>query len=235
MARSRVRRYAERRERHRLVVSLLGITAIILFFAIFGLRLLVGFSLLVDRLRGSSPAQPSQSILLPPVLNPHPSATNSATIPLTGSGTAGTSLIVYVNEAETKKLTISDDGTFSLPSLNLVDGTNTVSARITDEKGNASDLSNVLSILYKKTPPTLDVATPVDGTATSGEPKRVTVSGKTDEETAVTVNGRLVFVRPDGSFAYDYPLSDGNTVLTVVATDKAGNQTIVERRVSYQN
>jgi len=234
MAMSRLRRFEERRQRRRLVLPVLGILTLLAFLGIFGLRLLVVFSIMIDRLRGSSPQQQTQTILLAPVLNPIPAATNSAALAVNGIGTAGASVIIYVNESERKKVIISDEGTFFLSPVKLSEGTNTISARITDEKGNASDLSNVLTIFYKKTPPSLDIASPVDGAVISGEPKNVTVSGTTDEQVSVTVNGRLVFVRLDGSFVYEYPLSDGETILTIVATDTAGNQTIVERKVTYK-
>ena len=56
----------------------------------------------------------------------------------------------------------------------------------------------------------------------------------TDEGMRITVNDRIAVVKADGSFTYAMSLPDGETVLTIVSTDPAGNQTKTERRVKYQ-
>ena len=67
----------------------------------------------------------------------------------------------------------------------------------------------------------------------NGEKKAVIVTGKVKEDSTVTINGRFVVVQNDGSFSYDFPLNDGDTILKITATDEAGNQTSVERKVTY--
>lgn len=235
MAISRLGRYEERRQRRRLLIALGGSMAVLLFISLFGLKLLVNFSLLVDRLRGSTTAPTTtQAIILAPVLNPLPEATNGTTVNVSGTGQPGLTLILYLNEQETKKLTVPEDGNFSVPALPVKEGTNTLSAKLVDEKGNLSNLSNVVTIMVKRTPPSLDISEPPDNARVSGEDNTVRVSGKTQEDTTVTINDRLVVVQADGSFTYSYPLSEGDNTLKILATDVAGNQTIIERRVSYQ-
>lgn len=234
MAYFRIRRYEERKLRTRLILSILGSIAIIAFLLVFGLKILVGFSLLVDKLKGSSPAQQIQTLLLAPTLDPLPIATNSATLTVTGTGTPGSILILYVNEGETKKLTIPSDGRFSVPSVKVIDGQNTVSAKLTDEKQNLSDLSNVLTITVKRSPPSLEITSPSPNAAITGEKNTADVVGKAEEGSTVTINGRFVVIQNDGSFSYPYPLNEGDNTFMVVAVDAAGNQTIVERKVMYQ-
>lgn len=235
MSSSRIRRYEERKLRMRLILAIIGSIAIIGFLLVFGLKILVGFSVLVDKLRGASPASSSsQSVLLPPILDPLPTATNSATLTVSGAGSPGNILILYVNNSEAKKLTIPSDGRFSVADLKFTDGDNTVSAKLTDEKQNVSDLSNVLTVTVKRSPPSLEVTSPAPNATITGDKHSVDISGKTEEESTVTVNDRFVVVRTDGSFFYTYPLNDGDNLLKVVATDAAGNQTIVERKVVYQ-
>ena len=162
-----------------------------------------------------------------------PVATNSAILTITGTGQAGFMLILYKNETEVKQLPIPTTGTFSVPNLFLDEGENTLSAKVKNDKGALSDLSNVVRVTIRRNPPDLDVTSPQNGVTVNGEKKSVTVTGKVKEDTTIAINGRFVVVQNDGSFAYDFPLNDGETILKITATDVAGNQTSVERKVTY--
>lgn len=235
MANSRLSRYSEKVVKRRLFLAIFGTIAILLFLGAFGLRILIGFSLLVDKIRGSSPAtNVNQVIILPPVLNPLPIATNSAGLKLTGTATANDTLIVYLNDAEMKKITVAKDGNFEITGFDLKEGENTISAKVMDDKGNLSELSNIVTASFSKTPPPLDITGPSDNSTIYGDNSTITVSGKTKEDTTVTVNDRFVVVQNDGSFSLNYRLNEGDNTLKIVATDQAGNQTTVERRVKYQ-
>ncbi len=232
---SRLKRYEDRTQRRRLILSLGGIVAILVFFLIFGIPVLEGFSLLIDKLRGgSAPRQESQTILLAPTLDPVPEATNSALVAVGGRGQAKTTAILYLNDKEAKRITVDEEGTFHVAALEANVGDNTLSAKLTDERGNLSELSNVLTFTVIKDKPILELTSPQDNTTITGDQNTVMVGGKTQEENQVTVNGRLVPVRNGGVFQYAYPLSEGGNILSVVATDQAGNQTTIERRVTYQ-
>lgn len=214
-----------------------GIVAIIALIGIFGVKALIGFSMFVERLKGASPTPPvqNQSLVLPPTLDPPAEATNTATISVTGKGQANLSLIVYLNDAQFKKISVPTDGNFTINNVSLSDGTNTISAKLTDDKGNTSELSNVVTVFYANKPPKLDVSSPADNTNISGDPNTVTVTGTTDDNVTVTVNDRLVVVRSDNTFSYNYPLNDGDNILNIVATDAAGNQTKLARKVTYHH
>ncbi len=237
MPHSRLTRLQDRKEKRRLMLAIVGIFAVLGLVGIFGLKVLVGFSLLVDKMRGSTPtpSTQNQSVILPPTLDPPAIATNTATISVTGRGQANLSLIAYLNNAEFKKISVPTDGKFSINDVPLSSGVNTISAKLTDDKGNTSDLSNVVSVSYVNKPPKLDVTAPADNAAISGDPNTVTVTGATDDNVTVTINDRLVVLRSDNSFSYSYPLNDGDNILTIVATDAAGNQTKVTRKVTYHH
>lgn len=219
-----------------MILAISGSIGILIFLALFGVKILIWFSLGIDRLRGGTPAsqQAAQTILFPPLLDPVPTATNSSFLKISGSGQPETTVSLYVNEAEGRKMSIAKDGTFSFASVRLAEGANTISAKILDDKNNMSDLSNVVSIIMKKTPPSLDVTSPSDNQTISDDNNIVNVSGKSDSDTTVTVNDRLVVVQSDGSFTYQYPLNQGENKLKIVATDVAGNQTIIDRTVKYE-
>lgn len=231
---SRLRRHEDRVFKKRLIWALGGSIALVAFILIFGLKLLVSFSLLVDKLHGTAPAEKqSQSVVLPPVLDPLPEATNSASLTITGKGDAGFTVIIYIDEAETQKLKIENDGTFTL-TKKLAEGSHAISAKTTDDKGSLSDLSNVLTVSIKRSKPTLTVTQPQDNARIVGDTNTLTVMGKTDADNSITINSRLALVQDDGSFTYSFTLTEGDNTIQVVATDPSGNQTNLERRVTYQ-
>jgi hypothetical protein len=235
MAFSRLNRLQDRKEKRRLLLAVVGIITVFALILLFGVKALIGFSLLVDKLRGTTPttSQQSQLIILPPTIDPPPTATNSATISVTGKGQTGLTLVLYVNNSEFKKLAVKEDGTFMVANVSLTNGTNTISAKLTDAKDNVSDLSNIVSVTYGNTPPRLVISDPTDNTTISGDLNTVTVNGMTDDNVTVTINDRMVVIKTDNSFSYNYPLNEGDNILNIVATDTAGNQTTVQHKVTY--
>lgn len=234
---SRSRRLDERKQKKRLFIGIVGSMAVLIFLGVFGVKMLVGLSLLVDTLRGSTPppaATPTQNVILPPTLDPEPIATKSAGFQISGIGQEGLTLILYINDNEVKKTLVNKYGTFSVVLPDLKEGQNTISAKLTDTKGNISDLSNILSVLIKNTPPILELQTPSDNATVNGDSNLVTVEGKTEDDTSVNINGRLVVIKTDNTFSYQYPLNNGDNRLTIIATDLAGNTTKAERNVKYQ-
>ena len=231
---SRLRKYEEKKQEKKIAISIIGIVAIFIFLGIFGIKILVGFSLLVDKLRGTPQQQISQQFLLPPDFDPLPIATNSATIAVSGKGQPGMTVIVYINETDTEKTTVDKDGSFTIPVVKLIEGSNTISAKQTDDKKNVSALSEVFTVVSKKSKPTLDISYPSDNQQIRQDQNTITVTGKTNDETnTITVNDRLVIVRSDGSFSYELNVPDGDSTVKVIATDTAGNQITVERKINY--
>ncbi|EKD87591.1 MAG: hypothetical protein ACD_36C00012G0003, partial [uncultured bacterium] len=140
---------------------------------------------------------------------------------------------LFRNDSEIKKLTLDESGNFSVP-IKLSEGANAISTKIIDEEGNASELSTVYTVTYKKSAPVLEVSQPNDGDNITGEKNTVLVSGRAEENAKVTINGRLAILGSDGSFHVTITLSEGDNTITIIATDKAGNQTLIERKVNYQ-
>lgn len=235
MVYSRRSRVEERSARHRIAIGLIGSIALLVFIALFGLKLLIGFSLLVDRIRGGSNQQsPQQALLQPPVLNHLPEATNSATLTINGTGTAKMQVVVYVNDAEYKRLAIPDNGTFQVADIPVTEGKMTMSAKLLDAKNTLSDLSNVVTTTIDRTPPKLEISSPADNATVNDGTHKVTITGITDEDMRLTITGRIVVLKADGSFSYSMPLNDGPNKLEVISTDAAGNTTTIVRNVTYQ-
>ncbi len=217
-----------------MILAIAGSVAILLFLGLFGIKILEGFSFLADSLHPSLPqTKDSQAIIQPPVMDPLPEATNSATIKIAGTGLADLTLIFYVDDSEARKVKVDKDGSFSFDYETIGDGKHTFSAKLSDDKGNVSDVSNVVETTVKLGKPNLDVTSPADNATVFGDTNTVLVSGTTDEGNSVTINGRFVPVKSDGSFSYSITLHDGDNTLTIITRDQAGNETKLDRHATY--
>jgi hypothetical protein len=78
-------------------------------------------------------------------------------------------------------------------------------------------------------PPTINLISPADGLVTAE--KILTISGQTEREVALLINGEATFVDSDGNFSDRLDLHDGLNVIKVVAIRKHGQQAEVTRRV----
>ncbi len=59
------------------------------------------------------------------------------------------------------------------------------------------------------------------------------ISGITDPEATISVNGQLVVLDKGGQFYFRVPLADGENLVTITATSKSGKTTILNRKVTY--
>ncbi len=229
---SRLRRFEEKKLQKRLILMISAIVGIILFFGIFGFRMLVGISLLLDRSSGIS-VTPTPALLFPPLLDPIPEATNTAKIIISGSAPADTSVLIFVNDTEVKNGSVNTEGLFSFNGIPLKDGKNIITAMVRDAQGNSSQPTDEYPIVYKKAGPALEVNTPESDMTINGGENKYTVNGKVEDQSKVTVNDRFVVLKPDGGFSYTMDLTEGVNAVKVIATDIAGNTTTIERQITY--
>lgn len=231
---SRLARFEEKRAYRRLFLTILGTVIILLSLVFLGLPALVKFSLFIGNLRGGSEISTSDTTPpFPPRLEAPYTATNSAKIAISGFAEPGTTLEVFLNGKSLKEILLGNDGQFSLPDVLLTEGENKITATAKDAAGNISQPTEPLVIIYKRTPPALEISQPQEGENFSGEKKEAKINGLTEGDATITINGRQVLVRNDGTFTYLLPLIPGDNLIKIIATDIAGNQTIVERKVTF--
>ena len=112
-------------------------------------------------------------------------------------------------------------GSFSVSSLPLVEGQNSIKTVATDSAGNTA--SDEVFIISDAKPPVVTIEAPADGMRTNIPGQKI--SGTVDENISidkVTVNGAPIS-NSSGRFEYDVSLSEGENRFTVEAFDKAGN------------
>lgn len=228
-------RLEENKQQKRLIVAIAGSVGIIIFLALFGVKMLIAFSMFVDSVRGNTPSsqQPVTSIILPPTLDPLPIATYSSQLRIGGTGTSGFTVIVFDNNKELKKSTVAGNGVFTLQLPALKEGQHTLTVKQSDNKGNTSESSNTVTVVIKNTKPALTIDSPDDNATITGDTNFIEVKGTTETDTTVSINNRIAVIHTDNTFSYTHPLADGDNTLTITATDLAGNKTTIERKVTY--
>jgi len=159
----------------------------------------------------------------PPVFRNIPRFTNQKILELSGYSEPGSTVIILLNEEENQTIANSE-GKFFV-SLTLKQGENTVSAYAKDSAGNESFKSQTFSINFDNQPPFLDVTTPSDGARFFGSKQRqVIIEGKTETQSKVFINDRMVVVDKEGNFSYLTTLNEGENKFTIKAKDEAENE-----------
>lgn len=227
------RRLVKQTERNLLLV-IIGGAVLILVFIFFGVKLLVNFSLFVEKKNDvSANEQSNNEIMVAPILDPIVSATNSASIDVTGIAGSGDYVTLYVNGKQLKKADIKDDNTFAFRDVDLDKGDNIIKAKAFNDDKKESKFSDSESVTYSNKQPSLSVDFPSDGETYHKDNNPLRVRGKTDKNVRVTINDFWAMVNDDGNYYYNLPLQNGDNQITVVATDDAGNKTTKSLKVSF--
>jgi hypothetical protein len=126
---------------------------------------------------------------------------------------------------------LTGDGFFQ-DMVPLAPGANNITFMATDALGHTSTI--VRTVVRDNTAPSLNVTAPPDNSTTLAS--SVTVTGSATDATAlgVTVNGVPMSLDGSGAFSTAVGLAEGANVITVVATDAAGNTSTVVRNVTRQ-
>lgn len=189
-------------------------------------------------------AQGSRSIDLPgnagtvtaePILQGLPDFTNQPALALTGRVPSfalldGRSVQISLNNAVIADVAPDATGGFTVP-LTLRDGPNAL--QLTLHSGSDVVATSSYVVVLDRQPPSLTVSKPAPGATVDGP--NVVVEGKAEAGTTITVNDRAVVPAPDGSFTTSFTAAMGAQTVTVVARDRAGNETTVKTAVTVRD
>ena len=170
---------------------------------------------------------------MPPVFIDAPEATNQETLSLSGRALPGSTVKIYVNGPERGTTTAGADGVFSFSDIKLSLGTNTVSAKAFDVKGDASDNSEFIVINYDKEAPEIELEDLEDGDVVRNLNKRIEISGKINEKATITINEKTAIQKSDLTFDFIMGVNDGDVEIKIEVVDLAGNKTEKELTVKY--
>lgn len=77
-------------------------------------------------------------------------------------------------------------------------------------------------------PPPLEVTSPKEGQVFK---ERLEVSGKTDKDASVKIDGTLISISDDGRFKEEIILPRGDNVVTIEAVNRQGKKTVINRKI----
>ncbi len=222
---TRLSRTTEKKTKKQLTLSLLGIVVLLFILFRFGIPALTSLSLFLSS-RSNNGTQVDttnpNAVVSAPQLSQNFSATNSASITIDGTAQQGETVTLYLNGSTAGSIQTKNDGTFSFSGVSLTQQQNTIQAKAT-LNNKTSDYSDTWNVEYIQKAPSLSVDSPHDGDSFDSSHPMVVVSGKTDPDVKVTVNGFWAIVDSVGNYSYTLSLQNGDNYISVVATDAAGN------------
>lgn len=182
-----------------------------------------------------TPVSPSpiQTLILAPQINPLPTVTNKESdFTISGTAQPGMDIEIFINGERIDTTFTSSDGSFEIVTALSKEGKNEIYAQARSDKME-SKKSNIQMVILDKTPPELELTSPQPAQEIKQESNKFTVTGKTEREAIVTVNGHRAIVNLEGEFSYELTLQEGENTIKVEALDPAGNKTSVERTVTF--
>lgn len=172
----------------------------------------------------------SNGLIIEPYLLDLPHATNAAEIIINGKASSDNQIDLYQNDEKIQEGTADYDGNFNF-ILNLEKKDNEVYIRSVDPYSKKSLQSTIYKIIYILEPPKLEVKEPSDGK--KYYQSDLIVSGQTEKEVFIKINGQNIVVRADGSFSSQVTLNNGENNFKIEAIDVAGNSVVKEIKVTY--
>lgn len=226
-----------RKQKHTILLILLVFIGLITagyFFLYYGLGQIVNYAFLLRPSKTASTdtsLQQSPQILVDPVLQDLPFATNSASILISGITTPEQFVDFYQNNEKIDSIKSDFDGNFAF-QIYLKPGENSVYVKSSDVYTKKSKTSKRSTILFLDAPPELTLENDLDGKTVSTQ--FIDIKGSTEKEVFVQINSAPVVVRADGSFVFPFKLKDGDNEINITAVDVAQNVTKKSMRVKYQ-
>lgn len=231
---SRMGRYRDKRYmRQSFIMVFAGCVVLVAFFFLI-LPLSVRIVELVSKTKGPIVQDTTDEMVQTPELQPIVEATNSARLTIRGYVQGNNDVELFHNGTMRDTATPNSDGLFVFDGIDLQEGDNQFYAKAVTENNTESSPSVVYTVLYKTSKPTLTIESPQDGmTVTSRKEQVIAVTGKTEPDARVYLNGRLLTTGSDGEFSGSYQLAEGDNTLAFTASDRAGNSMAQELRVTY--
>lgn len=222
--------------RNQMIGLVVGILVLGIYIAVFGLNSVINFSVWVGNLVSGNKTQTVEKkdddFFGTIFVDALPPATNSAELAISGSSSNFDTLKFRINGKVVKTTKVLDQDTFSETIGNLKPGENTVMVIAESKKDKKEKESDTFTVLYKNTPPKLELAEPTNESTVNKQ--ETMFKGDTDPGVTVEIDGAPVTVTTSGHFESNVHLKEGDNTIVVLATDNAGNESKQELKIKYQ-
>jgi len=234
-SKTRLQRKREKESLKQAVKYLLLIFLMLYLMIKLGLPALIRMATFLGEIRSSGEPIERQDELpvMTPQLLPLPEATQEEAMDIAGYAEAGTTIQLFTRGISADEVVADKDGNFTFREIHLREGENEIYVVARNDKSKMSDQSESWTVVFDKTAPSLKIDQPEDGDKFFDKDSPITASGKTEEDGSLTVNGRFVMVKGDGSWETQVELSEGDNQIEVVVKDDAGNEIKETVKVNY--
>jgi hypothetical protein len=211
------------------------LTVIVLVLVlVFGLPLLIKFSVFLGEGKLKNSDQTKEKVLAPlaPRLVIPFEATNSAEIKISGFAEPKVTVELFKGEVSVGKTEVTDSGDFIFSKVVLDEGDNGFNAVASTDEAGSGDGSKTINVVYDKTSPKLEMSNPSEESL-SVDSADFDITGITDSGASVSINNRIAPVDNNGGFKLKWQLNMGKNDLEITSTDLAGNQTKKKISITY--
>lgn len=229
-------RIEEKKNIRKAGIYIVSAVVVLVSFVIYGIPLLAKMAIFVGGLtRNEQTDAGDVTPPAPPKLAPVEGFVKTDKLSIRGFTEAGVDVKLYLNDSNAGKILADDSGEFLFPEVKIASGSSEIYVISTDKSGNSSQPSGRLKVTLDTMAPKLTINSPKEKDIISGSDKRsLKVTGETEENVIVKVNGRNAIVASGGIFETTITLADGDQEIKVEATDKAGNKTEKTVNVTYK-
>lgn len=231
---SRLTSHQRKEEDKKIIYLIGGLVLFVIFFIVFGFKLIlngaafVGKATTKDKITENIEDDFYGTISI----DSFPAATNSATFEIQGSTQGFDSVEFYINNKKIKKISLGQSNQFSAKLTGLEKGQNEIIAKAFSTKHTQTKETDIHTIFYKAEKLTLEISSPADNDTVNTE--EVTIVGKTDTGSTVTVNSQPAVVDGTGTFQKPIRLKEGDNKVKVYVEDIGGNTIEKEITIKYQ-
>lgn len=234
---SRLNSHKQKEYKKRVVLLAVLLVGLIIFMALFGLKLLINTSIFISNITGGetqnvSTASKKEDFFGSFDISSIPTATNSAQIEISGYITDYDKVEFYINDEKVKETSAFASDSFDEQIGDLKEGNNTVYMKVSTKKGDHTKESEKYTVLYSQEKPKLEIRDPKDNSQVNTAD--ITINGTTDKNVSLRVNNMPGVVDANGEFKYALRLKDGENKIEVEVEDTAGNTENKTLTVTYR-
>lgn len=215
---------------------LLGLATVVVFvlLMVFGLPLLIKFSVVLGDLKNKKTTDVKEKVLppMPPRIVLPFEATNSSRIAINGLAEKGVTVELLKNDVSVGKSIVNEAGEFVFGDILLDQGESIFTAIAMTDKGGSSESSKEAKILFDDKAPELTMLNPAEESIKVASPD-FDVIGQSEKGVSVTVNGRLAMVDDSGKFKIKLQLNTGKNDVEIIIKDNAGNEVRKKISITY--
>ncbi len=227
-----------KQKQYTITVTSIIIVLIILLVFIFtvGFKLLLNTSAFIASIgstkTSTQPLEKNDDFIGNISIDSIPSATNGATIIVSGNVLNFNKVEFFINGERVKETSLPNSDSFEVEVGDLQKGSNEFYAVGKTSGSKSTKKTQVFTVLYDNEKPKLEVGEPANDSKTNKQ--EIKIAGTTEKEVFVRINDLPVVVDVQGNFQTSVNLKEGSNTYTITAEDIAGNVETKTVTVTYQ-